>query len=597
MRRSALLLLLVPLAAPALAQDGVLPGLFEQYCAECHRGTDAAKDFVIDAAFEDATGAAAQRALVRLRSRTMPPPDEVQPTDAERRELLALLAARAPSDPSAQVPRMRRLSRAEYQNTVRDLFGCDLQVGDLLPEDARVHGFDNLGDGAGVTPLLFEKYLDAAAALAPIVLADADARRRLRPDGELLAASVARLLDRAFRRPATQAEIDARCELHDTVRVAGGSHDAALAAVLRSVLASPAFLCRAERDRDDHGLSSYELATRLSYLLTASMPDDALFARAAAGDLHRPEVLTAEAHRLVARDGGQALARRFAAQWLGFADVLQHNADYRRYPQIWDGGLRPALFEEAARFVAAVLAEDRSVLELVDADFTFANGTLRKLYGLPGDDRGGWERVTLPDRRRGGVLGMGAVLMVSSYPLRTSPVLRGKWILDRLLDTPPPPPPANAGTLPADDVQPDALTLRERLERHRRDRSCAACHAQIDPLGFALENFDVLGQWRNEAQGKTIDSVGELPDGTRLDGPIALKDALLARSDDVVRAMAKNLLVYAIGRPLVAADEPELLRVTAATVAGGHRAFAMLDAIVTSPLFTTRGPAPQWRRP
>ncbi len=591
------MLLLPWLAAVSSAQDAVVPGLVERYCAECHRGADAEKGFVVDRIFTAADAHLAEAALLRLRSRTMPPPDEVQPTDAERLQLQLMLAARLPIDADAQVPTMRRLARAEYENTVRDLFGIDWRAGELLPEDARIHGFDNLGDGTGVTPLAFEKYLEAATVIASAVLADPAARQRLAPDGELLAASVTRLLDRAFRRPATPAEIDARCELHAAQRAAGANGDAALAVVLRSVLASPAFLFRIERERPDRRLSDHELAVRVSYLVGATMPDAALTACAAAGELHQPQVLRAQVQRLLAADGGRALADRFAAQWLQLDEVLTHHADYRRYPQIWNHGLRPAFREEATRFFAAVAAEDHSVLTLLDADFTFANGTLRKHYGLGDAEQGGWQRVALTDRRRGGVLGMGAMLMVSSYPLRTSPVLRGKWILGRLLDTPPPPPPADAGTLPADDVQPDALSLRERLERHRRDRTCASCHAQIDPLGFALENFDVLGQWRDQAQGKPVDAVGELPDGTRIDGPVALKDALLARRDDFVRAMAKNLLVYAVGRAMVAADEAELLRITAATAAGGYRFSALLDAVVSSPLFTSRGPAPRTEKP
>lgn len=591
--RLALVLVLV-VAARGVAQQTTasppLPSLAQRYCAECHDGAAAEKGWQIATAFGDASGEAAGLALLRLRSRTMPPPDAEQPGPAERLQLQTLLAERVPALPDAQAPTLRRLARAEYLNTVHDLFGLRCDVGPLLPEDNRVYGFDNLGDGNSVTPLLFEKYLDAAGAVADRVLDDAGASRRLSPQAQPLATSIAALLDRAFRRPASQEEIDARCRLYDRLRAHGAAPRAAMHAVLRSILSSGAFLFRVENERADGRLSDHELAVRLSYLLRASMPDAALLARAAAGDLGDPDVLRSEGRRLLAADGGKALAHRFAAQWLRFVDVLGHNADFRRYPQIWNGGLRPALLEETTRFFVAIAVEDRSVLELIDADFTFANKLLREHYGLPAGAGGDWERVQLTDRRRGGVLGMGAMLMVSSYPLRTSPVLRGKWVLDHLLDTPPPPPPADAGVLPADDVQPDALTLRQRLQVHRSKKSCAACHAQIDPLGFALENFDVLGRWRDEAQGQAIDTRGELPDGTQIDGPIALKDALLARRDDFVRAMAKNLLVYAIGRPLHAADEAELLRITAATGAAGYRLSALLDHVLTSPLFTTRGP-------
>ncbi len=588
-------LLIVP-APPLSAQDAAGTGLAERYCAECHTGADAERGFRIDAALADATGAGAEQALLRLRSRTMPPPDAAQPTAEERRRLAAHLAARVPVDPAAAAPTMRRLARVEYERTVRDLFGIDWRGGDLLPEDPRAYGFDNVGDVTGMTPLSFEKYAAAAAAIAALVLADPAATARAFGDGAPLATGLADLLDRAFRRPAHQAEIDARCELFASLRAAGHDETTARAAVLRSVLTSPSFLFRVEVDRPDGGLSGHELAVRLSYLLTGSSPDAALRQRAARGELHDRAVLTAEARRLVAATGGRQLAERFAAQWLRLQDVLTHNADFRRYPEIWNHALRPAFHEEAVRFFAALAAGDERVLLLLDADFTFANDTLRRHYGLPGDGGGDeWQRVPLPDRRRGGVLGMGAMLFVSSYPLRTSPVLRGKWVLDHLLDTPPPPPPPGAGTLPADDRQPDELTLRQRLERHRQQKSCADCHAQIDPIGFALENYDVLGRWRDAVHGQAVDARAELPDGTALDGPAALKDALLLRQDDFVRAMAKALLVFGTGRPTAVADEAELQRIVGASAAGDHRFGPLLDAVITSPLFTSRRLAPEKR--
>jgi hypothetical protein len=229
-------------------------------------------------------------------------------------------------------------------------------------------------------------------------------------------------------------------------------------------------------------------------------------------------------------------------------------------------------------------------LALLDADHTWLNETLSTHYGF-GDVRGAtFVRVKVPDRRRGGVLGMGAMLMVSSHPLRTSPVLRGKWILDHLLGAPPAPPPPNVGTLPADDQPQLGQSLRQRLERHRRDRSCASCHARIDPLGFALENFDVVGRWRGELHGQPIDATFELVAGTRLDGPIALKDALLARADEFVRTAVRALLVYGLGRPLVFADEADIDRLAAAVRARGDTFPALLEAVVTSPLFTQRRP-------
>ena len=582
--------------------------LLARHCAECHRGAEAEKGFVVDDLLAaDAEVDAAERAaragkaLLRLRSRTMPPPDAAQPTAAERSTLATALAALQPDSADARVPAMRRLSRIEYRNTVRDVFGISWDGLEQLPEDAVAYGFDNMGDVATVSPLAFEKYHDVAATVATAVLADPAAAARVFADGEPVARSMERLLARAFRRPALAGEIGARVALH--YRLAGdGVEPAAIRhALLRSVLASPSFVFRTEQGTGpgteaggDAGapqpLLPHELAVRLSYLLTGTMPDDALRGHADRGTLMDSAVLRAEARRLVAGNAGRALAERFGAQWLGFDLVLQATADFRVYPQVWNHALRPSFREEAVQFFAAMVRDDTSVLELLDAKHTFLDETLSKHYGIGAVQGRAFVRVELPDRRRGGVLGMGAMLMSASHSGRTSPVLRGRWILDRLLDLPPPPPPPNVGELPKDDKPVDGLSLRARLEQHRAKKSCASCHAQIDPLGFALENYDVVGLWRTELHGQPVDARGELQDGTVVDGPVALRDALLARKDDFVRTFALRLLVFAIGRPLHGRDEPELQRIAQSCIDNDHRTMALLDAVVTSPLFTHRDP-------
>lgn len=588
---------LAPAQQPPRSSTAV-PPLVDRHCGDCHRGADAEEGFDLDALF--ATGVAdgarerAGQALARVRSRTMPPVDEPDPPTAEERRALALAFADVvPADAEATAVTMRRLSRREYANTVRDLTGVAYDAHERLPPDPRAYGFDNVGDVTSVSPLLFERYFEAAGAIAAAMVADADLCARAFAADRPPAGTLGPFLARAFRRPVTAVELQERVDLHDDLLAAGRSRTAARIAVVQSILASPQFLFRAEAGRagDPGRLTSHELATRLAYLVTASMPDAALAALADADALDDPLTLAAEATRLAAATAGRPLAEGFGAQWLRYGDVLTANADFRRYPQIWDHALRPAFLTEATLFFADLVQTDASVLTLLDADHTFADATLRRHYGLGEASGPGFVRVALPDRRRGGILGMGAVLMVTSQPLRTSPVLRGRFVLDELLDEPPPPPPANAGVLPADDVQPDALTLRARLERHRRAPACANCHARMDPLGFALENFDVLGCWRDAVGDRPIDSKGELPDGTELDGPIALKDELLRRRDDFVRAMAKKLLVFGIGRPLVPADEREVLRVAARAIAGDCRFSALLGAVVTSPLFTRRAAA------
>lgn len=568
-----------------------LPPLLEQFCGKCHSGKDAEAGFEVASLFVGDTQQPRRiaEALEHLRGRAMPPADEPQPSDAQRAALIALLASQLPSAPDARVATARRLSRGEYARTVTRLLHVPFDGAGDLPDDPALSGFDNQGDVLAVTPLHFEKYLDAAERLTRLVLADAEARTRTFGDASDVA--LRSLLERAFRRPIRDEELTSRRTLLDRHAVDGA--DLGLAAVLRSILVSPSFLFRIEFGQPDarHLLTAHELAVRLSYMLQGSMPDPALFAAADGGELSSAANLRAHARRLLAEDGARAFAEQFAAQWLRLREALVAPIDYRRYPEIWNQRLRPALHEEALQLFAAVVRDDLSILTLLDADFTFVNRTLAKHYGLPDVKGDAFVRVPLADRRRGGLLGMGAMSIVTSYPLRTSPVLRGKWILDQLLDAPPPPPPANAGTLPPDDQHKDGLTLRQRLERHRRDRACATCHAQIDPLGFALENYDALGRWRDQIHGVPVDARATLPDGTALDGPIALKDALLARKADFARSLAKKLATHAIGRELLPADEPDIATIVQSTIAGDYRFSALLDALLASPLFSWRDPA------
>lgn len=593
------------LATALLAQGSTvddLPAVVQLYCGDCHTGPEPERDLALEPLFasgaaataDPVRGAVLEKVLRRLRARTMPPDDAHAPNDAERAVLVAAFREVLPPDPQAQVVTLRRLSRREYARTIHDLTGVLFAAEEILPEDPRTYGYDNLGDGRGMSPLAFEKYYEAAGVVAAAMVAEPTARVHVFDDERPLASTLAPFLERVFRRPVDRGEVQERLDFFDGVERATGSATQARVALLRSLFVSPEFLFRVEGGQAEAParLTPHELAVRLAYFLTSSLPDEPLFALARSGALADPAVLVAEVPRLLAASAGRRLAEDFVGQWLRFVDVLSANADFRRYPEIWNGKLRPALYEEAIRFVAALLVEDGSVLSLLDADHTWLNATLAKHYGFGGDEALGnvFVRVAVPDRRRGGVLGMGAMLMVSSHPLRTSPVLRGKWILDLLLDEPPAPPPANAGVLPADDQQPDGLTLRERLQRHRRDPSCAQCHARIDPLGFALENYDVLGRWRTEVHGKPVDASGELPDGTRIDGPIALKDALLARRADFVRALVKQMLVYAVGRPMTVYDEREIERLSAVVAAGEYRFSALLGGIVTSPLFVLRQP-------
>ena len=580
------------------ASSPALPEVVEVHCAGCHTGPDAERGFDVDRVFgfgiePGEREARLQLAVARVRSRTMPPPDDSELEDpAERRELIAAFARAAPVRPGTRIAAMRRLTASQYERTVQRLFGIEWRVEGLLPSDATVRGFEGIGDVQNVSPLLFEKYFDAATVVADAVLADDAATARVFGGDRPLADVLPRLLQRAFRRPVSETEIaDYAVDTLVLLRRGGLQRDARHA-LLRSLLTTPSFLFRAEVGMPDDAsrLAPHELAVRLSYMLTSGPPDDALWACVVDESLLDANVLVREARRLLQQDEARALADEFAAAWLSLRDVLTTTADFRRFPAIWNRSLRPSLYREAVETFRYVAHADRSVLELLDAEYVFVNRTLAKHYGLPPVKGKALQRVARADRRRGGLVTSGAMLMATSQPLRTSPVKRGQWILSKLLDAPPPPPPPDAGTLPRDDKQGDGLTLRQRLERHRREARCAACHAEMDALGFALESFDPLGRWRDEVHGKDVDTRAELPGGQRIDGPVELKDALLQRADEFVRSFAKHLLVHAIGRDLGLRDEPMLAAVVARTREGGDRMSALLAAVVTSPLFTMRDP-------
>ncbi len=587
----------------------------EQHCASCHRGASAKAGVDLAAAFDGrslrASGRAWTKALARVEAGTMPPSSKPPLSDEERvafaAELRATLVEREPGeeeDPGRVT--LRRLGRFEFDRSVHDLLGIDYDSSALFPADLVAHGVDDLGDVMALPPMLFEKYVEASHELVTRLFAD-EARRAalLEPafarggvlDGEAARAIVAPLMERAFRRPIDVPELESRLELFRAQQGDGSSSLAALGAVLRSILLAPDFLFRPEigdptREQDGvRPLTDFELATRLSFFLTSSLPDRELFECARSGRLRDLEVLLAQTRRLLAAPGARTLADHFAATWLGFGAIRDVAVDIRRFGRFFAGGLRESLYEQPARVFAAMVAEDRSVVELLDSDSTLLDAPLAALYDLPAPDGGGWQRVVLPDQRRGGLLGMGAILTLTSYPLRTSPVLRGKWILETLLDQPPPPPPANVPALPKDDRQGDALTLRQRLEQHRADPACAACHATMDALGFALENFDAIGAWREQleappdvAGGKAtpLDARARLPDGRVLDGPAGLKEWLRAHELDFLRAFTRRLFTFAVGRPPDFLDEAEIESIVATAQADGARFSRFVEGIVTS---------------
>ncbi len=740
-----------------VAEDGhprhVVPFL-KANCLECHEGDDPDSGVSLDALFQDAdvdrNRILWEDALKQLRAGAMPPAEAPRP-DQQQVELITAwidselfsIDCDAAVDPGLVT--MRRLNRVEYGNTVRDLLGVDFHPSESFPTDELGAGYDNNGDALTISPLLMEKYLDAAAQIAAEAIpAEEDAelpltnlaandlaggnrhdgariltshgeitaawtndrpglyklrieafgdqagdepakmqvtidgrqvqefavpatrdepqtivlrlplgegRRRLgliftndyyvpeHPDparrdrnlwvGEvqvigpivppnkpsafyrsieprlpppahfplaeedrqaMAAASreiLASLLPRAYRRPVEADQIERLTQFLLANVDAGDSYPLAMQRTLQVVLISPKFLFRDEareqapNDQAKGPVDEFALASRLSYFLWSSMPDETLHRLAAEGQLRAN--LSEQVKRMLADEKSQALIDNFAGQWLHTRQLQTMTPDAKQF-DAYDQQLAAAMRSETLHFFAAILRENRPLVELLDADYTYLNERLARHYGINGVAGDHIRRVKLTDRRRGGVVTQAAMLTLTSDPTRTSPVKRGKWILEQILGDSPPPAPANVPELEEVEGEPTG-TLRERLEQHRTNEVCASCHRPMDPLGFALENFDAIGRWRDTEGKFKIDAAGELPDGSRFEGPIGLKRLLIERKDDFRRALARQLLTYALGRGLEHYDVCAVDKVCQQTEDEGDTLAAMVVAIAESDPF------------
>jgi hypothetical protein len=404
-----------------------------------------------------------------------------------------------------------------------------------------------------------------------------------------------RLARRAYRRPPSEKDVRRLLEFYKDARARDG-FEAGIRAALERLLVDPQFLFRIERDarpaggQNAHRLTDYDIASRLSFFLWSSIPDDELLSAAARGQLKDPSVLRTQAQRMLADSRSIALVRNFAAQWLYLRNVQAAAPDVNAFPA-FDDNLRQAFQRETELFVASQLRDDQSVVDLLTADYTFANERLARHYGIPNVYGSHFRRVALPDENRRGLLGHGSILMVTSYATRTSPVVRGKWLLENILGAPPPPPPPDVPDLEEAIVGP-AASVRERLVKHRSNPACASCHAQMDPLGFALENFDAVGRWRTSEGNTAIDASGVLPDGTTFDGPAELRERLAGRRDEFARTVIEKMLVYALGRGLEYYDMPTVRRIQRDAGAADYRWSSIIHAIVDSTPFQMRRPEP-----
>lgn len=592
-------------------RDRVAP-FIKTYCLACHsskRPTEAGLNF--SPALKDPGHAAFSRpwkkGIARVKAHDMPPDyADKLPSDADRQmfaDWLGKLKFLGRKDPGPFV--IRRLTKTEYGNTLHDLFGVDRAIANVLPDEVSGEGYLN-----SLSPLQLEQYLAIADKVSDRILSSentppTEIERRLfgeqpareadfRPAAREVARSLAR---KAYRRPPSQAELDCLLEAFDLGRQNNFAYRASLRLMLKAILVSPQFLfitpaAEIAPDAEIVPLDDYQLASRLSYLLWATMPDGELLALADSGKLREPQILKAQVQRLLEDPRSRALFDGFGAQWLGLDKLAGQTFDPDKFPQM-TGAMRSAMYDEARLFFESIVRENHSVMRFVDGDYTYLNETLAAIYGLEGTVKGREMRqVRLSDENRGGILAMPGILAATSFPNRTSAVKRGVWVLEQVLGEHVPPAPPEVPALDRQDQQTIAnLTLRQRTELHRTDPVCANCHKTLDPIGFGLENFDAIGRWRDKDEnGGAIDSAGELPGGggKRFSSPKELKALIAGRVDDFSRNLVERLLAYGLCRRLAAYDETVVDALMQDIAADGYRMQTLISAVVTSYPFTHR---------
>jgi Protein of unknown function (DUF1592)/Protein of unknown function (DUF1588)/Protein of unknown function (DUF1587)/Protein of unknown function (DUF1585)/Protein of unknown function (DUF1595)/Planctomycete cytochrome C len=614
-------------------QKAVAP-LLDRYCMECHDRAAARGGVVLEAM----KGSKAQddrplweRVADALRSGDMPPDGEPAPTAGELETLNSWLdVVLVDQDQSRRPAAPRRLNRAEYNNTIRDLVGLDLRPADEFPNDDLGHGFDNNGDVLTTSPILFDMLMDAADEVTSRAFATPEIRTRIMnpepdrvprdfrqytppvrafrekdraiprlpvEDPELIRAQriydiLRAFADRAFRRPATHAELMKLLGIVDSAEKDGDPLEAAIQTALRAILVSPHFLFRFEPPRDarqsaasaETDVDDFALASRLSYFLWSSMPDDELLALAAQRELRDPATLEKQVRRMLADPNSRALDENFGDQWLQTRALKTISPDARRFPN-FDEALRAAMISETRLFFASIHQEDRSVLDFLEGDYTFLNGRLARHYGVAGVDGAAFRRVSLAGTERGGVLTQAGILAITSHATRTSPVKRGRWILENILGSSPAPPPSGVEALDETGAGGSHVTLRARMERHARAPACAGCHRRMDPLGFGLENFDAIGGWRTEDDGRPIEAAGALPGRRAFHGPAQLRATFAARREVFARCLAEKMATYAVGRGIERADRRDVDEIVRRLRQNQYRFSALVLAIVESAPF------------
>ena len=603
-------------SAPAEEYEKEIRPILEKNCFECH-GADKQKGDVNFASFteyEQITNDREtwQKALEMVQAFEMPPKGKgrKEMSFGDHGKLLRWLR-RLPkperpdcdqiaSDRTANFYKgyvmSRRLNRAEYHNTLRDLLGVELKLEDLLPADGGGgEGFDTSGNALFTSSIHIEKYLAAAEKALEAVFNNVDyepARTRIlvaAPSRRLPAREAARKIiesfaRKAFRRPVSPDETERLLGLFDRGQKRGDRFVPSVRLALTAVLISPHFLFLAEPEPGKEGvhkLGGVPLASKLSYFLWSTMPDEELLALGESDELLEEETYLKQIRRMLDDPKAKALGERFALQWLDLDRLgTEVRPDAKKFPE-FDADLDRSMRAEVVAYCNYIFQKDRPLLDLIDSDYTFVNDRLAKLYGISSAPKDSMQKVSLKDRNRGGITGMAAVHAATSYPLRTSPVLRGKWVMESLLGDRVKPPPPDVPALEEAEAA-TAVSLRAQLEKHRLQAECAACHDKMDPLGFGLENFDVLGRWRDTDRGHPIDAQGTLPSGQSFTGPVGLKSLLMERKDDIMKHLVRKMTGYAFGRELNQFDQCVVDRTMETLQKNDYRAMVLVEQIATS---------------
>ncbi|WP_417389127.1 DUF1592 domain-containing protein [Gimesia sp.] len=581
----------------------------KKYCIDCHqnrRPTEAGLSF--DPALRSPGHAAFsekwKKSAARVKAHDMPPEGMDQPSDKERQmfaEWQQKVKYLSPKDPGPFV--IRRLTKTEYGNTLHDLLGVDPNIVASLPDEVSGAGYLN-----SLSPLQLEQYLTISEnvlnqVLAPEGKPPTEIQKQLfgeppsaESDTQAKARKVAMSLARnAYRRPPSDAETDVLIKVFELGRQNDLSYQASCRLMLKAILVSPQFLfiTPAKEIQAEKGivpLDDFQLASRLSYLLWATMPDDELMTLADQGKLHETPVLKAQVTRMLMDVRSRALFDGFGAQWLKLGNLQERTFDPEKFPQM-TAALRTAMYDEARLFFESIVRENRSVSNFIDSDYTFLNENLATIYGLEKLVTGPeMRKVKLTDDNRGGILGMPGVLAATSFPNRTSPVNRGVWVLEQVLGDHVPPAPPDVPSLEKQDQKQIAnLTLRERTELHRSEAVCANCHRLLDPIGFGLENFDAIGRWRDQDEnGQAIDASGELPGGRNFSNPKQLKTIIADHNAKFSRNLVERLLAYALCRRLEGYDEIVIDELMQKIAKDDYRMQTLITEVVTSYPFTHR---------